>query len=279
MIANGDDMPVGASFSGGTSSLWPIAKVLHGELPRPRHFAVFFADTGDEHAWTYEAVDRTEEMCKAAGIPFFRGSHRTMLWDDVLAGTRGERKNIKNPPLWTENPGGGRGQLKQQCSEIYKTAVIRRMESAWLASLGVPKSMITWIGFGADEQHRAMKAVARQDVQWVKLDFPAIRAGASRGQQRADVVRLLGTAPRFSMCVRCPYKDPRRWSETPTSDLAGVFVTDEAIRHGLEHVGVREPCYLTDRLIPVERLIRNGDPQPSLPGFGPPGCDSGACFL
>jgi hypothetical protein len=282
-----DEQPVGLSFSGGVSSLYPLAKIIAGEMPRPKRFAVFTADTEDEHEWTYEAFERVAELCKVHGIDFVLGSRRTeyrsspkkALWDDVNKAAAGHFKRVDTPPLWTENQGGGRGQLTQQCSQVYKTRVVRKLQAQWLEANKLPKKITTWIGYGRDEQHRANKAIANRDVKWVDLDFPAIRVGASRGEQRADVERILGWSPRFSMCRRCPYKDPERWRQTPEKDLAAVFYTDEQIRHGLEHVGVDEPCYLTDRLIPVEQLIRRGDPQPSLPGFEPPGCDSGACFL
>lgn len=256
-----------------------IDALLNGEIERPENVGVFFADTGDEHEWTYEDVAFTEERCKREGIPFFRGSHREPLVDAVLSATRGERTRVDNPPFWTENPGGGRGQLDTKCSKLFKTAVIRRMQSAWLASLKLPKRITCWIGFGNDEQHRANKALARADVQWQSLDFPAIRLGKGRGAQRADLAKWGLKAPRFSMCRKCPFKSPDRWAQTTESDLEGVFDYDDAIRHGLGHTAVIEPCFITDRLIPVEQLIKKGDPQPSLPGFDPSGCDGGACFL
>lgn len=271
--------PVGISYSGGASSRWMVDAVINGEIERPEHVAVFFADTGDEHEWTYEDVDSTESRCKSAGIPFFRGSHRELLVDAVLSATRGERTRVDNPPFWTENPGGSRGQLDTKCSKLFKTAVIRRLQSSWLASLGLPKRIACWIGFGNDEQHRANKAVGKCDVQWTKLDFPAIRLGKGRGAQRADIAKWGLKAPRFSMCRKCPFKSPERWLQTTPADLEGVYEYDDAIRHGLENVAVNETCFISDRLIPIEQLIRRGDPQPSLPGFEPPGCDGGACFL
>lgn len=272
-------IPVGISYSGGASSRWMIDMLLAGEIERPEHVAVFFADTGDEHEWTYEDVAATAERCRREGVPFFRGSHREPLVDAVLSATRGERTRVDNPPFWTENPGGGRGQLDTKCSKLFKTAVIRRLQSAWLASLGLPKKITCWIGFANDEQRRANKALTRADVRWQALDFPAIRLGRNRAAQRADIARLGRKAPRFSMCRKCPFKSPDRWTQTTEHDLEGAFEYDSAIRHGLEHVAVTEPAFVTDRLIPLERLIRRGDPQPSLPGFDLPGCDGGACFL
>lgn len=270
--------PVGVAYSGGSSSRWAIDAVINGELARPEHIAVFFADTGDEHAWTYDDVAATEERCRVAGIPFFRGAHHETLSGAIMSATRGERTRLDNPPFWTENQGGGRGKLRQKCTAVWKTSVIRRMQDAWLKSLDLPKRIVTWIGFANDEQHRAAKALKNNDVQWAALDFPAIRGGRSRVAQRADITRWGGKPPPFSACKHCPYKDPARWFQTPEADLSALFEMDEAIRHGLEGVGVEEPAFLTDRLIPLEQLIRKGDPQPSLPGFET-GCDQGWCFL
>jgi len=273
------EAPVGISYSGGASSRWLIDAVLNGELARPDNVAVFFADTGDEHRWTYDDVDLTEERCAAAGIPFFRTAHHETLSAATLSATRGERKRLDTPPFWVENQGGGRGQLRQQCTVVWKTSAIRRSQTAWLQSIGMPKKIVTWIGFGSDEQHRAVKAAARRDVQWVTLDFPAIRAGKTRAAQRADIERWGMDAPLFSMCVQCPYKTPKRWFQTAGVDLEKAIEIDEAIRHGLEKIDVDNPVFLSDRLIPVERLVKGGDPQPNLPGIEVPGCDSGSCFL
>lgn len=274
-----DEIPVGASYSGGTSSEHMVQAVIVGEIPRPKHFAVFFADTKDEHAWTYERAEMVEEDCKRAGIPFFRCGHRTPLWDDVMAATRGDLTRVDTPPLWTENQGGGRGRLTQQCNSVYKIAAVRRSQSAWLESLGLPKRIKTWIGFAKDEVDRALKAVANSDVQWATLDFPAIRYGIDRVRQRAELTKWKGSAPPWSACIRCPWNDDDRWRDTPKNEIERAIETDYAIRDGLEKVGVVNTCYLSDSLIPLEQLLKKGRPQMSLPGFEKPGCSSGACFL
>jgi hypothetical protein len=110
------------------------------------------------------------------------------------------------------------------------------------------------------------------------LDFPAIRMGVRRGQKKADLVKSTGRAPRFSMCKICPFKTPERWAATPERELPSVYEVDEAIRD-MSRVGITEgDCFLTNRLIPVEQLIKRGDPQPFLPGLDSY-CDGGACFL
>lgn len=279
MSSETEDIPVGINLSGGASSRWMLEAIGNGLVERPRHVAAFLADPGDEHEWTYEEIGRIKDRCKALGVPLFLGSHHEPLVDAVLSATRRERTRIDNPPYWTENQGGGRGQLTQKCTQVWKTAVIRRLQSAWLKAEGLPKRISTWIGFAAEEGGRATKALARNDVQWATLDFPAIRFGRGRAQQRAELTKWGIKPAKFSMCRKCPYKTEERWRQTSKSDLEGVFEFDEAIRDGLANCAVEETCFLSDALIPVEQLLKHGRPQTSLPGFGAPGCDSGFCFL
>jgi hypothetical protein len=270
--------PVGISYSGGANSRWLVEAVINGTLPRPRHVAVFFADTGDEHEWTYEDAVRVEERCRAAGIEFIRcATHRgESLSDAIFAAARGERTRLDNPPFWTENPGGGRGQLSQKCTQIWKTRAIRRAESAWLARLQLPKRIVAWIGYGTDEQHRALKMLKDNDVLWQRPDFPAIRARLVRDQMREQLVRWVGSAPLFSACVECPFNTPLRHHQASEMDRRKAVLVDEAIREGLQHVAVEEPAFVSDRLIPLADLLRRGDRSAN---GAEPHCNTGRCFL
>jgi hypothetical protein len=278
-------LPVGISYSGGSSSEHLIQMVIEGVVERPEYLAVFSADTGDEHEWTYEAMEQVEERCQRAGIPFIRCSRLThytrdaeTLPDHVLAISREGKTRAEHPPYWIELAGGGRGKIGHRCTYYFKIAPMRRAMSAWLKSIGKPKKIEQWVGFSSDEAHRAQKALKGQDVAWEKLAFPAIRLGVNRARQRAELTKWTGRAPRFSMCRKCPFKNPQRWAQTPESDLPDVYELDEAIRD-LDQIGITDgPTFITDRLIPVEQLIRNGDPQPNLPGLESY-CDGGACFL
>jgi hypothetical protein len=271
------DLPVAISYSGGTSSEWLVRAVIKGILPRPEHLCAVFADTGAEHSWTYARVDLVERACKDAGIDFLRCAAEHTIIDDLLAVGRGEVTRVDQPPLYIAK-GHGRGVTQHRCTAHYKIAPMRRAVSAWLAERGLPKRVVKWIGFAADEAARAQKAIGKQDVQWESIDFPAIRLGVDRVSQRADLVRWTGSAPDFSACVMCPKKDPPRWMRTTGADLDTAIMVDEAIRD-LDCIGLTDgPAYLTDRLIPIADLVRNGDPQPTLPGLEPY-CDGGACFL
>jgi hypothetical protein len=272
-----DELPVAISYSGGASSEWMVRAVIEGVIPRPEHLCVVFADTGAEHGWTYAAAAEVEAACMAAGIRFIRCAAESSITDDLLSLNGGNVTRIDQPPLWIAK-GQGRGRAMHRCTKFYKTAPMRRAVSLWLADLGLPKRVEKWIGFATDEAHRATKAIGKQDVDWEHLEFPAINLGMDRARIRADVERWTGRTPKFSMCVFCPFKSPRRWFQTEMADMETALAVDDAIRD-LDCIGLTDgPAYLTDRLIPIADLVRNGDPQPDLPGLESY-CDGGACFL
>lgn len=268
--------PVALSYSGGASSEWLVEAYIRGVLPRPRFFAVFFADTGDEHVWTYDAVAEVEARCKTAGITFVRCSHpRGRLGDHLLVSIRTGKKRMDHPPFWIAK-GGGRGRASQRCTREFKSAVLRRAQAAWLKSLGLRKRITTWIGFSADEKHRAQKALARRDVKWERLEFPAIRMGKTRAQQRSELEAWTGRAPKFSMCVCCPFKTPDRWAATLGSDRDRAIQIDEAIRN-LDEFGLTDgEAFLSDTLTPVASLPDVATTATSEPSES---CDAGRCFL
>jgi hypothetical protein len=277
------ELPVVDSYSGGTSSEYVIQARIRGLLPRPKHYAVVFADTKLEHVWTYEAVDRVRVLCENEGIPFLRCSAPIPLGEHLISINRDNMTRADTPPVWIDKGHGARGQAMHKCTAEFKVAPMRRAVSQWLKEIGLPKRVIKAIGFGADEVRRANKAVAKaakDGLKWERLDFPLIRLGINRAAQRAQLDAWTdGKAPRFSMCTICPWKTPERWRATPEGQRDSVYSVDESIRD-LSGIGLDEGnAYLCDRLIPVERMIRRGDPQPYLPGFGDAGCDGGHCFL
>lgn len=282
--------PVAISYSGGKSSRWLVEAVIRGEIKRPGRVAVFFADTGEEHAWTYRDVDETERRCEDAGLTFVRckepglslGAH--MLY--ALGGLTAKR--IDNPPLWIDKGDGQRGQLIQKCTKKFKTAPLRRAKRRWLRNMGLRPGLVSWIGFAADETSRAQRALAKIGVAWERLDFPAIRLGKTRAQQKADLIAWIGHAPRFSMCVCCPYKTPARWGATRGKDLARAVELDNAIRD-LDQVGITDgPGFLSDRLKPLSELqkahlrglLYEEDPNDffDVDDADPADCSAGVCF-
>jgi hypothetical protein len=260
--------------------------MLRGAIPRPEHVAVFFADTHDEHGWTYRAVGEVETRCHAADVRFIRCEHkRGGLGDHLINAAAMGAKRMDNPPVYIRKPSGARGQATQKCSREFKRDVLRRAKRAWLREIRLPKScrigrylLTSWVGFAADELHRAQAATTDPDVLWERLAFPAIRAGVTREQQRAQLTEWTGRAPRFSMCVFCPHKTVERWRDTSGADLERAIVIDEALRN-LDEVGLTQgEAFLSDQLIPLRDLMQRIDEEPEAEMPRRP-CTGARCFL
>jgi hypothetical protein len=257
-------------------------------LPRPRNFAAFFADVGEEHDWTYPEVDEVEELCKRNGIPFFRCKHPAGgLGDHILNAVEGGATRMDNPPFYIRKADGSKGQAIQKCSREFKRAVLRRAKREWLRSLQLPRScrvgrwlMTSWVGFAADEADRAQDATNDPDVLWERLDFPMIRLRLTKEDVRRQLIGWNGTAPEFSMCVACPHKTIDRWAKTSPRDWKRAIRIDDAIRN-LDEVGLTQgEAFVSDKLIPLRELRERLPEFMSLPiverGRK---CGTSRCFL
>lgn len=267
--------PVAISYSGGASSEWLVEATWRGVIPAPARYAVFFADTGEEHAWTYAAVAEVEARCRARGITFIACRRPgDSLGDHVINAARERRTRMDHPPFYVDGASGA-GRIEQRCTREWKARTLRRAKAQWLTSIGIRKRkrLTSWIGFSADEQHRATSAVAaRAEVKWESIDFPAIRLGVTREQQRAQLIEWTGRAPMFSMCTFCPFKTPQRWRETPPPELERAREVDAAIRD-LSFMGItRGEVYVSNRLVAIgEGHDVGGDAEDAA-------CTSGYCF-
>ncbi len=265
-------IPVVIAYSGGGQSRSMLEMILRGVVERPKTVLVAFADTGGEHGWTYREVDEVEGLCRESGIPFLRCSAETSLEADLLSIPSGALSRLEHPPFHIDK-GTGRGTAGQRCTYEYKVAPQRRAVSAWLAAHDMKKQVEWWIGFAADEAHRAQKAAQNPRLpKWTRLRFPLLE----RGWRKSDVSAFLGRQVPFSMCVFCPYKSVARHMLASDEDKARAVAVDDAIRD-LDCIGLTEgPAYVSDQLIPLRDLLRDGGRQRELPYFG---CTGGACFL
>lgn len=273
-------IPVGISYSGGKSSKWLIYAMLHGLLPRPEHVAVFFADTGEEHTWTYEDVAQVKIDCVQHGIEFVSCAAKVTLGDHLLSLRDSGATRSDSPSLFISDgrPGSSAARTHHKCTAYFKIAPMRRACSAWLKRIGKPKRIEKWIGFAMDEQVRATRALAKHSTKWERLEFPAIRHGRTRSMQADDLESWGVSVPKFSMCTFCPGKSIKRWVETPPEQRERVFMIDEAIRD-LDQIGLTEgQAFLTRYAVSIRDLIADGDRQEILPGYETH-CDGGHCFL
>lgn len=269
--------PVVLSYSGGTSSEWCLHAVIRGIIPRPPYFAVAMADTGEEHAWTYDRAAYVMEVCQKEGITFLGCADNQESLGEHLLNKKGTR--MDQPPIFFDTGNASPGRAANRCTGRWKIAPMRRAVSRWLKDLRQPKRVIKWIGFGFDEQWRANKTIAKmhRDVLWETCRFPVIKAGKSRAEQRADLIRWTGKAPLFSMCILCPHKNEERWNQTPKTQIKRVYEIDEAIRD-LDEQGFDGTGYLTAELIPVSHLLAGKRRQLRFPGMDA-GCDGGHCMV
>ena len=271
-------VPVGLSYSGGKSSKWQLHAVLNGVLPRPEHFAVFFAHTGIEHEWTYEDVEDVRETCRKEGIKFIQCQRDELLDAHLLSIMPLNRTRAETPPMYVAKDGGGRGQIAHRCTREFKVAPMRRAQSLWLKEIGQPKRVEKWVGFAKDEIGRAIKAEAKRDVKWESLAFPAIRLGLTREEQAAQLKSWGVKVPRFSMCTICPWKTPGRWAATPEAQRKRAIEVDESIRD-LSNCGITDgEVFLSDQLIPVASLFKRTAASETS-ALSDAGCDGGHCFL
>lgn len=273
------DLPVGISVSGGGASIAMVLLMLRGVLPRPEHVAVFFADTREEHLWTYDEIDAVRELCGREGVPFISCSADEGLGDHLVNGALEQRPRADQPPLYVAKDGGGVGVAMHKCTREFKIRPMRRAQSEWLRSIGKPKQIIKWVGFTADETYRMIRSMEKREVEWETLDFPLARIGYRRAQVDEFLAKHYHSV-RFSMCIHCPAKTFPRWEATPVEQRTRVFSIDESIRD-MSRAGLTEgDCYLTDELVPIERLLRVGPRKALLPGMAQfLGCDGGHCFL
>lgn len=114
-----DEVPVAISYSGGTSSEWMVRAMVYGWLPRPKHLAVFCADTGEEHEWTYERINMVETFCINEGVEFYKcAAPRETLGGHLLSIKSDGRTRADHPPLWLKKQGGGGAGTAQMHTRI-----------------------------------------------------------------------------------------------------------------------------------------------------------------
>ena len=274
------------SYSGGKQSHALLEMVLSGVIPLPENFIVLNADPGMENSNSYIFIHRMKQRCLEAGIPFL--SARSTLLHDLLTFKERGLSRIDNPPYWTRNKGTGKkGRLKQNCTAKYKIAPMRRLLRDYIsmkfnvsqkAKRGIPQ-VETWIGFSADEQHRANKA--KSDVKYITLRYPLIEMGMTK-QGVVDFFRenrLMEPPP--SVCNACFSNGLtmlRDMYYNRFEDWEMAVKVDESIRD-MSSVGVTDEVYVSQSLMPLSELAEkdflSGDPEK----FMDLRCNSGACFI
>lgn len=278
------------AFSGGVQSSVLAWMAIRGDITVPRYskesklFALVTADTGDERKRTYENLDTLARAAKEAGITHLvaPGPKIPADYSEAFEGHR-----IDTIPYWTKNPDGSIGQLNHGCTRHYKVRPQRRIIAKWLSeelciSIGAAQrvKVDSWIGFAADEEHRAKKV--KGDTATWRTKFPLIELGMTK-QDCVDYLEKNNLPmPIPSVCAGCFANGLRtfKWMYENDKDAWDRAVKrDEYIRHGLERFGVKNPCYISSTCVPLRELAEMDFRLPKITEHIKHECSQGVCFV
>jgi hypothetical protein len=206
----------------------------------PRFDAAIFADTQDEPRAVYEHLD----WLRSLGGPPILVRTRGKLSEGLIHGFKGWGRKFAQIPAFAMRPGAVReGQMRRQCTAIYKVEVVERAIRRDVLGLAhgrhVPGDVrvVQYLGLSFDEPGRIIRVRARfQAVSWSEPRFPLFDLELTR----RGCLAYLGlaapgrTVPR-SACVFCPYRTNDEWrrmrDEDPES-FADACRLDDALRAG-----------------------------------------------
>lgn len=236
------------SLGAGVQSSTLALMAAHGEMERPD--LAIFADTGSEPASVYRWLDFLKGELPFPVVTVSAGN----LGEEILACSRGERRNDARPPFFVRNPDGTRGILRRQCTQDYKVDPIRRKVRELIGlrkgQRGPKETAVRqFIGISLDE------AVRMKDSgnTYVRNEWPLIGQRLSRH----DCVQWLEAKgypePPKSACTFCPYRRDHEWRRMRDRDpeaFEQACQTDEAIRLP-GYCGLVGESYVHDSLKPL----------------------------
>lgn len=273
-------LPQIVSYGGGVQSSTMLLLAAHGLIePMPR--AAIMADTGDEPQAVTDYVEwirgvvpfEVRVVRRMFGLAETLHRHAELMANESVAGFVGQ---LANPPLFTLDAAGGRGQLRRQCTQTFKIDVVEREIVRLMGWDSRPKevSVEQWIGISTDEAQR-MKPIRNG---FSRARFPLIELRMSRGDCLAWIERHGYPQPPKSACWHCPYRSDAGWMEMRRSDPDSwrkAVELDNALAGGLRGVDGRVFLHSSrQRLQDVD--FGDGDRQQDLLVDG---CVSGDCWV
>ena len=237
------------SFGGGVNSSAMLVYMVKNRYPLD---LVLFADTGDEHDYTYTSIDFYKKWTENNGIEFqiVRASYGKTLyqycWDKKITPSR----------------------IKRDCTTKFKIVPMRKYLRT---RYGKKEKFIRYIGIDYDEAHR----ISDSDRQYEINKYPLVDAKINREGCKKLLESYGLPIPEKSGCFFCPFTKKTGWINM-LNKLPTLF--DRAI--ALEQNGSRYPTpghiLSSQPLIKIKDRIVN---QTSLIDFEST-CDvSGSCFL
>lgn len=271
------------NYSGGMQSTALLWMVIRGEIPRPKNLIVLNADPGMENSETYRHVAMMMAECQRAGVEA-RTVSGPNLYQDILAVASGSKTRLDNPSFFTRAASGKKGRLRRCCTAYYKIApmdrevrrVLQRRFGISARSRTLPQGIVEkWIGFSFEEQLRMRSPQQR----YVRFRFPLIELQMSRRcVSEYFSERELPLPPR-SICNACfaqRVDDYQEMHLNRPADWKQAVEVDRAVRDWTA-IGVRDPVFVSDALVPLEELPDRGFPAVA-ESVGET-CESGYCFL
>ena len=165
--------------------------------------------------------------------------------------------NYVDIPVYLKGGAGhGDGMGRQQCTEHYKIAPVRRKIREML---GLSKGQRVlqgtrvelWLGISTDEAIRMRSSRDR----WIENRYPLIEAGMSRKDCLAWWSERFARPLERSACIGCPYQSRHRWAETKRRwpDLFAEAVEIDSNMRG-KLAFAKEP-YLHQLRIPLAEAV------------------------
>jgi len=171
------------SYGGGINSSALFFYLLEKQMPLD---LVIFADTGEELAETYDAVERMKKLCEEAKIEFITcQSEKGNLYDYYF----------KNKAVMS--------LMRRDCTSKFKISPLRKTIRA---KYGKAETFTFYIGITWDEFHR----VRTSDVKYITNSYPFVDAKISR-QGNIEILLKNGFKAVKSGCKGCIYNKKKTW--------------------------------------------------------------------
>lgn len=266
------------SLGGGVQSTTIALMCAHGEIAPPCE--AIFADTGAEPATVYKHLEWLKSEIPKLPFPFpIVTVSAGNLGDEILATSRGEKRNDARPPFYVKNKDGTRGILRRQCTGDYKIDPIRKRARELMGVVKghrVPSDCRVTMVIGISRDEAGRMTVARD--KWQTNEYPLVDRRLTRHDCTMWLARHGYSTPPKSACVFCPYRRAHEWRVLRDTDPVGfqhAIEIDRAIR-APGYCGLVGESYIHDSMQPLESVDLSTDAERGQPNLWDDECD-GMC--
>ena len=248
---------------------WTLAAMMAlNELPRADYLV--HADTTWERGATYEFAQSWTPWLSEHGLDVVTvKSNRTEIIEEWQGRTNGVMI-----PAFTIGPNQTEGQLRRQCTNIWKVQPVRRFLSAELGQRNIKKSpgvAAMLMGISLDEFMRMKDS----DVKYVQNEYPLVDLKMTRQDCIAWLERQNLPIPPKSACVFCPYHSKETWQRMGRAggpDFEVAARVDETVRN----MRSKHTAFVHRSCRPLREVVVDDGQLAMWPDDAT--CDSGYCF-